>query len=46
MIKLLVDIPPFKEGEVITVGKTYDSYLVRKNLAVWVKVPRQNYRTK
>ena len=46
MIKLLIDIEPFKEGEVLTVGKTIDSYLVSKGLAVWVKVSKPEYRTK
>lgn len=46
MIKLLTDIEPFKQGEVLTVGKTIDSYLVRKGLAVWVKVSKPEYRTK
>lgn len=46
MIKLLVDLAPFEKGEVLSVGKTYDTYLVSKGLAVWVKVEKQDYKKK
>lgn len=46
MIKLLEDIIPFKKGEIISVGKTYDTYLVNKGMAVWVKVDTEDYKTK
>jgi len=46
MIKLLVDLSPFEKGEVISVGKTYDTYLVDKGLAVWVKMDKQDYKKK
>jgi len=46
MIKLLVDLAPFHKGEVISVGKTYDTYLVDKGLAVWVKVDKHDYKEK
>ncbi len=46
MIKLLVDLAPFHKGEVISVGKTYDTYLVDKGMAVWVKVEKQDYKKK
>jgi hypothetical protein len=46
MIKLLVDLAPFQKGEVISVGKTYDTYLVDKGLAVWIKVDKQDYKKK
>ena len=46
MIKLLVDLEPFKKGEILTVGKTYDTYLVDKGLAVWIKVDNQEMKTK
>jgi hypothetical protein len=46
MIKLLVDLAPFQKGEVLTVGKTYDTYLVDKGLAVWVKMDKQEIETK
>lgn len=46
MIKLLVDIEPFKKGEIIDVGKTYNTVLVNKNMAVWVKISNQEYKTK
>ena len=46
MIKLLVDLAPFQKGEVLTVGKTYDTYLVDKGLAVWVKMDKQEIKTK
>lgn len=46
MIKLLVDLEPFKKGEILTVGKTYDTYLVYKGLAVWIKIDNQEMKTK
>jgi hypothetical protein len=46
MIKLLVDLAPFEKGEVLSVGKTYDTYLVEKGMAVWVKVDKQDYKKK
>jgi hypothetical protein len=46
MIKLLIDLIPFEKGEIITVGKTYDTYLVNKGMAVWVKVDKQEIKTK
>jgi len=46
MIKLLIDLAPFEKGEVLSVGKTYDSYLVDKGLAVWVKVNKEKIKTK
>jgi hypothetical protein len=46
MIKLLVDLAPFQKGEILTVGKTYDTYLVDKGLAVWIKVDKQDYKKK
>jgi hypothetical protein len=46
MIKLLVDLAPFKKGEVLSVGNTYDTYLVDKGMAVWVKVDKQDYKKK
>jgi hypothetical protein len=46
MIKLLVDLAPFMKGEVLSVGKTYDTYLVDKGLAVWVKVDKEKFKTK
>ncbi len=46
MIKLLVDLVPFEKGEILSVGKTYDTYLVDKGLAVWVKVDKKEYKTK
>jgi hypothetical protein len=46
MIKLLVDLAPFLKGEVLSVGNTYDTYLVEKGLAVWVKMDKQDYKKK
>lgn len=46
MIKLLVDLAPFEKGEVLSVGKTYDTYLVDKGLAVWIKVEKQEFKKK
>jgi hypothetical protein len=46
MIKLLIDLAPFQKGEILTVGKTYDTYLVDKGLAVWIKVDKQDYKKK
>jgi hypothetical protein len=46
MIKLLVDLAPFMKDEVLSVGKTYDTYLVDKGMAVWVKVDKQDYKKK
>jgi hypothetical protein len=46
MIKLLIDLAPFEKGEVLSVGKTYDTYLVEKGMAVWVKVDKQDYKKK
>jgi hypothetical protein len=46
MIKLLIDLAPFEKGEVLSVGKTYDTYLVDKGMAVWVKVDKQDYKKK
>ena len=46
MIKLLVDLAPFEKGEVLSVGKTYDTYLVEKGLAVWIKVEKQEFKKK
>ena len=46
MIKLLIDLAPFQKGEVLSVGNTYDNYLVDKGMAVWVKVDKQDYKKK
>lgn len=46
MIKLLVDLVPFQKGEILSVGKTYDTYLVDQGLAVWVKVDKQEIKKK
>jgi hypothetical protein len=46
MIKLLVDLEPFQKGEILSVGKTYDAYLVDKGLAVWIKVDKQDFKKK
>jgi hypothetical protein len=46
MIKLLIDLVPFEKDEIITVGKTYDTYLVNKGMAVWVKVDKQEIKKK
>jgi hypothetical protein len=46
MIKLLIDLLPFHKGEVLSVGKTYDTYLVEKGLAVWVKMDKEKIKTK
>jgi hypothetical protein len=46
MIKLLVDLEPFEKGQIVSVGKTYDTYLVDKGLAVWVKMDKQDFKTK
>ena len=46
MIKLLVDLVPFEKGEIICVGKIYNTYLVNKGLAVWIKVEKQDFKTK
>jgi hypothetical protein len=46
MVKLLIDLAPFQKGEILTVGKTYDTYLVDKGLAVWIKVDKQDYKKK
>jgi len=46
MIKLLIDLLPFQKGEVLSVGKTYDTYLVDKGMAVWVKVDKEKNKTK
>ena len=46
MIKLLVDLVPFEKGEVICVGKTYNTYLVDKGLAVWIKWDKQDFKKK
>jgi hypothetical protein len=46
MIKLLVDLEPFEKGQIVSVGKTYDTYLVDKGLAVWVKIDKQDFKTK
>ena len=46
MVKLLVDLVPFEKGEIITVGKIYDTYLVEKGLAVWIKVEKQEFKKK
>ena len=46
MIKLFVDLEPFKKGEILSVGKTYDTYLVDKGLAVWIKVDKQDFEKK
>lgn len=46
MIKLLIDLAPFQKGEILTVGKTYDTYLVDKGLAVWIKMDKQDYKKK
>jgi hypothetical protein len=46
MIKLLVDLVPFEKGEILSVGKTYDTYLVDKGLAVWIKVDKQEIKKK
>jgi hypothetical protein len=46
MIRLLIDLIPFHKGEVLTVGKTYDTYLVEKGMAVWVKVDKEKIKTK
>jgi hypothetical protein len=46
MIKLLIDLEPFEKGQIVSVGKTYDTYLVDKGLAVWVKMDKQDFKTK
>ena len=46
MIKLLVDLVPFEKGEILSVGKTYDTYLVDKGLAVWIKVDKEEIKKK
>jgi hypothetical protein len=46
MIKFLIDFEPFEKGQITSVGKTYDTYLVNKGLAVWVKVDNQEFKTK
>jgi hypothetical protein len=46
MIKLLIDLAPFEKGEILSVGKTYDEYLVNKGIAVWVKVDKEKIKTK
>jgi len=46
MIKLLVDLAPFEKGEVICVGKTYNTYFVDKGLAVWIKLDKQEFKKK
>jgi hypothetical protein len=46
MIKLLEDLIPFEKGEVICVGKTYNTYLVNKGLAVWIKVDKEEIKKK
>jgi hypothetical protein len=46
MIKLLVDLAPFLKGEVLSVGNTYDTYLVDKGMAVWVKMDKEKIKTK
>jgi hypothetical protein len=46
MIKLLIDLAPFEKGEILSVGKTYDEYLVNKGMAVWVKVDKEKIKTK
>ena len=46
MVKLLVDLVPFEKGEIITVGNIYDTYLVEKGLAVWIKVQKQDFKKK
>ena len=46
MIKLLIDLAPFQKGEVLSVGKTYDTYLVDKGMAVWVKMDKEKFKTK
>ena len=46
MIKLLIDLEPFEKGQIVSVGKTYETYLVDKTLAVWVKMDKQEMKTK
>lgn len=46
MVKLLVDLAPFEKGEVLSFGKTYDTYLVEKGLAIWIKVQKQDFKKK
>jgi|GEM_PF-6838048 hypothetical protein len=46
MIKLLEDLIPFEKGEIICVGKTYNTYLVNKGLAVWIKVDKEEIKKK
>jgi hypothetical protein len=46
MIKLLIDLEPFEKGQIVSVGKTYETYLVDKRLAVWVKMDKQEMKTK
>ena len=46
MIQLLVDLEPCEKGQIVSVGKTYDAYLVDKGLAVWVKMDKQDFKTK
>ena len=46
MIKLLEDLIPFEKGEIICVGKMYNTYLVNKGLAVWIKVDKEEIKKK
>ena len=46
MIKLLEDLIPFEKGEIICVGKTYNTYLVNKGLAIWIKVDKEEIKKK
>jgi hypothetical protein len=46
MIKLLVNYLHFQKGEVINFGQEKNAELVRKNLAIWVKIQDLKYATK
>jgi hypothetical protein len=46
MIKLLVNYFHFQKGEVINFGQEKNAELVRKNLAIWVKIQDLKYATK
>lgn len=46
MIKLLENVQPFAKGEVLTFGREKDAELVKKGLAVWVKIKDLDYKIK
>ena len=46
MIKLLINYLHFQKGEVINCGQEKNAELVRKNLAIWVKIKDLEYATK